>query len=1671
WQGAPRLRAFCGGEALPWDLAETLLPRIAELWNLYGPTETTIWSTATRVLPGAGRVSLGQPIANTRLYVLHRQHRVPPGVVGELYIGGAGLARGYLNRPDLTAERFVPDPFADSPGARLYRTGDLVRYHDDGYLEYLGRIDQQVKLRGFRIELGEIEAVLRQHDAVQDALALLRDERLIAYIVEHRPDGAGLVPNLRTYLKARLPDYMIPAAFVILDALPLTAHGKLDRRALPEPDSAQPALETTFVPASTPTEEILAAIWAQVLGVAEIGIDDHFFTFGGDSIRSIQAVARARERGLACSLPQIFQYQTIRELARHLTDTAEHLTTWEPSQPFSLVSPIDRARLPQDVEDTYPLTQLQAGMLFHSEYQPDSAIYHNVNTLHLRTRFDLHAFHAAVRMLAARHPILRTAFDLTSYSEPLQLVHRQVTIPVAVDDLRGLAPAEQEALLAAHLEAEKQRTFDWTRPPLIRFQIHRRSDETFQFSWVEHHAILDGWSVASLLTELFQQYAAQPAEHHAPPSSAFRDFVALERAMLESEAAKRYWLRTLDSATISALPRLPPSTSDQPDVLSLDVPLAPEISDGLKRLARTAAVPIKSVLLAAHLRVMLLLSGTSDVLTGLVANGRPETTDGERVLGLFLNTLPFRQHLAGGSWLDLIQATFATEQELLPYRRYPMAQVQRLLGGQPLFETAFNFVHFHVYQQLQGIDGLTVLGGSSFEHTNFPFTANFSLDVATAQVRLILRCDTSIISAAQLDSMRSYYASALAAMVEQPAARYDHQSLLAPWEIEQLRTWNATRTEYAPTRSLHDLIAEQAALTPDATAVVFADQCLSYAHLDQRANQLAHHLQSLGVGPEVHVGICVERSVELVVGLLGILKAGGAYLPLDPGYPAERLQYMLAHSRAPVLLTQAALVPTLPEHSAQIVCLDADGTYLADQPTTNPSHTALPDHLAYIIYTSGSTGQPKGVLVTQHGLVNLALAQRAAFAVSPRSRVLQFASIGFDASIWEIAMALTAGATLELLPSGTPLVGADLAAFLAERGITHVTLPPAVPATLPEGELPDLDTVIVAGEACPVELVQRWATGRRFVNAYGPTEATVCATLEVLAPDAPHVSIGRPLPNTQVYVLDGQLQPVPVGVAGELSIAGAGVARGYHGRPDLTAERFVPHPFSATPGDRLYRTGDLARYLPDGRIDFLGRIDQQVKLRGFRIELGEIAAALRQYPGVDEAVLVVYDVRPGDQRLVAYLVSTLEVTITAAELRSFLHTKLPAYMVPSAFVFVPTLPLTPNGKLDRTALPVPDRALSSGGESFVAPRTPLEELITAVWAAVLGLEGVGIHDNFFALGGHSLLATQVISRLRQILAVDVPLRVLFEAPTIAALADQITGQAAVPNVPLLPQPRDGRPLPLSFAQQRLWFLQQLDPASSAYHLPTVVRLHGLLDVAALQQALTALVARHEMLRTVVAGRAGQPVQVIAPTVDVPLPVVDVPADVDDAALRALIQHAIGEPFDLQQGPLLRATLLRQHATQQILVLILHHIVSDGWSQSVLLRELTTLYRGFAQGDVLDLPPLPIQYADYALWQRQWLQDKLLEAQLSYWRQQLANVPPLDLPTDYPHPAVMTDTGAVVSVAIPAALTEALRHLSQRLGATLFMTLLAAFKVLLYRDSHQADLAVGTPIAGRVRPEL
>ncbi len=2124
------------GEALPPELArrwQRAWPQIP-LLNAYGPTECSddVSHHAVRMPIDAELVNvpIGRAVANMRLYVFDRDLRpVPIGVPGELFVAGAGVGRGYLREPGRTAEAFVPDPFDD--GGRIYRTGDLIRFLPDGTLEFLGRIDFQVKIHGHRIELGEIEVALGRHADVDQAVVVVQEprpdvKRLVAWLVPRA--GRHIAEDeLRESLQQSLPDYMVPAFFATLDALPLTANGKVDRKALGRRPPAPAAGDRPVAGAAprTPAEKILTGIWRRVLSVDQVGVHDNFFQIGGDSILSIQLVSRAREEGLALSPRQVFQHPTIAELAtlagvapsaaaagreavtgavaltpiqraffaaeaavpdhynqavllepvpeleagrlaaalaevtahhdalrlrffqeadgrwrqqgtvvagggpvpfglvdlsalteprrrqavtqvadqvqrsldlsrgplqrmvlmalgrgrrgrllwvaHHLmvdgvswrillddlersyhrrplparttsvkrwaeqlehyaasADPERELDFWlrvghrtlkalpvdfphgdntmaatrtvetaldadrtrallrevpavyrtnvndvlltalalacrqwtrEPvlavaleghgreeelfedvdlsrtvgwftslypvllevpegdpgaalkavkeqlravprggvgygvlrylrgerrlaAQPesaviFNYLGRLDaagsswwrpaseptgaaadpgrrrdclleinggvregRLRLiweyagrhrrttvetlaqgfltalrelidhcltvtvgaytPSDfplaglsqavldqtqadlgeVEDLYPLTAMQQGMLFHSLYAPRAGEYFEQASTTLEGALDRETFRRAWQRVVDRHPILRTAFLWEGPQGPLQLVRPAVTVPWQEQDWRRMAPDELCRRLDEDLRADRNRGFDLAAAPLMRLKLIATGETSHRLIWSFHHLLLDGWSVALVLAEVFDGYRVllRGEEPVSPPRRPYRDYVAwLEgRDPSRTEAFWRGFLDGFSDVTTLAGGDLSASSSPSEDY-RYQQQQWPAEGEALQGFAATHGLTLNTLIQGAWGLLLARYTAQQDVLFGITVSGRTSgLPDIESMVGLFINTLPLRARVAPDTellpWLDELQVRQA---ELREYEHTPLTQVRQwseLPAGQPLFDHILVFENYPVSASLSSHSGpFRVRDVRVIERTNYPLTV---MVVPAAGLNVQLSYDRSHFDTTTILRLMEHFRRLLRGMVEEPGRRPAELALLGAAERHQLLAeWNGTAATGPWVEILPRLLVARAVEDPDRVAVIAGGDHVTRGELEERTSRLAGHLRRLGVGrrvgaDETCVGVCLDQPLPQLVAVLAVLRAGGSYLPLDPAYPRQRLAFMAEDAGARLVVTDDPVAGRLPElfTRAQPVLLDAQAAAIAAaEPAPVPAIAG--EQLAYTIYTSGSTGKPKGVGISHRALLNFLGSMAAEPGLAANDVLLAVTSLSFDIAGLELYLPLLIGARLVLAERDEAVDGRRLRELIAREGVTVVQGTPATWRLLIAAGWREPLKVWCGGEALPRDLAA--ALRRRcgeVWNLYGPTETTVWSSV-CRIDDPAAITVGRPIANTSIVLLDRGGRPVPIGVAGELMIGGAGLARGYLNRPRLTAESFFPDPAGC--GERLYRTGDLARRLADGRIDCLGRRDHQVKLHGLRIELGEIEAALNDRPEVRESVVLL----SGDQ-LVAFLVVD-EETPAPVELRRRLASTLPAYMVPAAFVVLDELPLLPNGKVDRRRLAAREPGPEIGGRAvFEPPLGAVEELLAGIWSEVFSRSEIGRHDDFFALGGHSLLGTQVVSRIREAFRVDLALARFFEMPTIAELAPAIRAlrelHEGVEVLPIVPVPRD-QELPVSFAQQRLWFQELLHPGSPAYNIPAVTGLHGKLAMPVLERTCREIVRRHEVLRTTFQTVDGRPRQVIAPRPRVSLPLVDLrtlPAARRRQEALRLTEAEARRPFDLAVGPLFRVTLLRLDAEEHLLLITMHHIVSDAWSAEIFQREMIAVYDAFCEGRPSPLPELSVGYADFAHWQHLWLRGEILDGHVAYWKKQLAGLSELRLPVDRRVPSRLR--GRDLPLRLESPLPAALKTLSREMNGTLFITLVAALQILFHRLSGQDDVALGTPVAGRGRTE-
>ena len=1394
WQGCERFKALCGGEALAVDLAEALLQRTSELWNMYGPTETTVWSTCWRVERPRQGIYIGRPIANTTVHILDKSlRRCPIGVPGEIYIGGDGLALGYLNRPELTAERFITAPL--SAGQRLYKTGDLGRWRDGGILECLGRTDFQVKVRGHRIELGEIETRLTSHDSVKQAAVIVREDRpgdvrLVAYVI---PTQATIDESeLRTHLRTALPDYMVPQHFMALPSLPTTPNGKIDRKALPAPSEASTVGIREAAGPRNETEESLVAIWSELLHVGEIGIHDSFFELGGHSLLAMKMMSRIRDVfQVDLRLQRLFENPTVAGLAAAVlavSSTAEEVRRIEPRKQTG----------------PCPLSFAQEQFwLLHQMVPPGSPVYNIVDTIAISGTYHAFALKSALAELVRRHEILRTAFVLPD-GQLRQMVSPASDIPLPELDLTSLPELERAHRWTEFVREQGQKAFDLSQPPLFRATVVHHSEREHRVLLVIHHIVADEWAMRIIQDEVKQLYAAFSQHRPSPLAELpvqYADFACWQRDWFQGDKLEEqvaYWKKELEGASpVLALPTDKPRPSAQTFQGATEYFTLPKsLLRDLRALGLKEQATLFMLLEAAFAALLHRYSGQADILVGTPISGRTQSETG-RLVGCFLNTVVLRSQLtAGQSFRAQLQQARARALGAFAHAELPFGRLVATVAADrdpsrtPLFQAMF---------VLHDPDGNSPVS-NGFGHQELQTgTSKFDLSLYAAATEHgldgLMEYNTDLFEADTISRLCRHFGVLLQAIARDPDQSVSGLPLLTEADRQQLLVeWNRTEADYPREVALAELVEAQVERTPEAVAVVCGSESLAFAELNARANQLAHELRAHGAGPDRLVGICVERSLDMVVSLLAVVKAGAAYLPLDPLFPPERLSYMLQDSGASLVVTQDSLRASLPAFSGTVVSLDE--TSWKSNPRDNLAVAVQPDHLAYVIYTSGSTGRPKGVEVLRGALTNLLWSMRQWLELTSEDRVLAITTISFDIAGLDIWLPLLVGARLVVASREEASDGARLRDKIDQQGITFLQ---ATPVTwrllLQAGWKGKSDLQIVCtGEAMPRDLAVELAPiAPRLWNLYGPTETTIWSTGYLVRDGNQPILIGRPVANTQCYILDGNGHPVPIGVVGELYLGGDGVARGYLRRPELTAEKFIPDPFRSQPGARMYRTGDLARYRADGNIECLGRTDHQVKIRGLRLELGEIEAVLAEHPAVRQAVLRVFEPKPGDQRLAAFYLSAPGAEVSAADLRKRLRSKLPDYMIPQQFIAVEQMPLTPSGKIDRKALVLPADAGGASGER-VAPRTPTERFLADLWADLTGskVESIGANDNFFDVGGHSLLALQAIARIQARTGVLLEARSMF-LNSLNQIAEMLVAHSEGSKLPVPPRPNAAAP--------------------------------------------------------------------------------------------------------------------------------------------------------------------------------------------------------------------------------------------------------------------------------------
>ncbi len=1668
---------FFGGDKLPTSLVNTLhqLAPDATCVNFYGATETP-QAMGYFIIPGTGLrqaiVPVGRGIQDVQLLVLTDELTLA-GIaeVGEIAIRTPYLASGYLGA-DTSDQAFITNPFTNQPGDRLYRTGDLGRYLPDGNVEILGRRDHQVQIRGYRIELSEIEAALNAHPAVQEGIVVVREAARGTWLVAYAVASHAIGKTWRAYLSARLPDYMVPNALVQLERFPLTPNGKIDLSALPEPSRS----EEEFVAPRTPTEARLAAIWCEVLGVDAVGVADNFLALGGHSLLATQVISRVRDAfGVELSLRWLFDEPTVTGLSEQIQNAQNALPP-----------------IPLAVRDWEPgLSFAQQRLWFLEHMQPEetehSGLYNIYRTIRLTGPLDVTALAQGFSVLVRRHESLRTSFG-SGDGQPIQVIHPPFAVDLPVVNLTSKEQDEQTIAIQRLATETVQQSFDLAQAPLWRVRLVRLGTEEHLFLFTIHHIISDAWSMRVLCSELSALYSAHlqgesvawpPLEIQYPDYTCWQQQRAADQATCDQLA---YWKTQLSGTwPVLELPRDYPLTTRRTfNTQRCSLTLPHPLQAALQTLSRDTGATSFMTLLATFKTLLYRYTGQADIIVGTPVAGR-NRAQLEGLIGCFLNTLALRTDLSGNpSFREVLGrvrqvALSAYAHQDLPFEKLvEELPAMRHMNHAPRLQVWFNMLPHNQPLDLQG------LHAEPLDLVSTP--GLFDLSVYASEnddLTLKVLYNTDLFSAARIQLLLTHWHALLEDIVAAPDAP------VSTYRLPQVQGQNQIKPTHpftpfpvaAIAQSIPTRFAAQVSAHGHQTAIKTRCYTWTYRQLDERANQIAQALldQASGVG---RIALLFEHDAPMIAGMLGVLQAGKTYVPLDPLYPEERLCYILADSQAQAIVTNnqnIAYARKLTQGTRRLINLDQ----LDANPGKQIQLDIPPDTLAYILYTSGSTGQPKGVMQTHRNVLHFIRTYTNNLHISATDQLTLLASYSFDAAVMNLFGALLNGATLHPFDLKQNTFG-ELVTCLNEQKITIYHSTPTVYRhlinTLTENErLQCVRLVVLGGEAVSQPDVeaykQHFSDECLFINGLGPTESTV--TLQYFIDKQTEltrhaVPVGYPVDNTQVLLLNEAGEETDI--YGEIAIRSEHVALGYWRKEEKSAAVFLPDPAGGR--KRLYRMGDLGRYLPDGSLEFVGRKDTQVKIRGYRIELGEVENVLSQHSAVEASVVIVWG-EADNQQLVAYVVCA-EPQADIEQLRDFIRQKLPAYMVPQTYVQLEALPQTPTGKTDRRALPAPDLSDQQGQQAFVAPRTPTEELLATIFGQVLQRTTVGIHDNFFALGGHSLRALQIIARIRQTFAVDVPLRCLFDSPTIAELAHAIQTGNQASLTPIVPVPRDGA-LPLSTTQLRLWLLEQMEGTNVTYRLSRTLRLVGKLDQAALRTSLTELVRRHEGLRTTFTFQDGQPKQVIHDPEPVRLPVEELsnlPDAEQQAAVLKWVQTNNQVPFDLTTGPLLRLALLRLAANEHLLLITMHHIISDARSMQILFEELSLLYDAAIQGNPAALPELPIQYADFAHWQQQTLQGEHAAQQLAYWKKHLAgDLPVLELPRDKARPARQTFSGGSLSLTLDEPLCQALAKLSRESGVTLFMTLLAAFKTLLYRYTQEKDIIIGTPHAYRHRAEL
>lgn len=1663
---------LCGGDKLNDVLKDKILAKGYQLFNVYGQTETAIDTVAADCVYGRPS-TFNEYVPNYEVLILDEYENLCPDYLpGEICTAGIGLANGYLNRPDLTQDKFKAHPF--KKGEFIYHTGDMGKRLPDGSIEISGRKDLQVKIHGFRVELTEVEGNLLKFPGTAEAVVIVREEQaekiLVAYVVA---TDAFNEEEYKRFLAHLLPRHMLPQYIIAIDKMPLTAAGKVNRAALAALEISSSASMQHIVSPRNEQEAALQRIWSEALKMDQqlISVEESFFALGGDSIKAIRLISAINKKlNSQLTVKDIYYSQDIASQALLIAAPAKGnhhqeglKLLGEFSERFFFDSRVNET-LPADWEDVYPMTTIQLGMIYHNLLE--STHYFDQNFYQFEyPQFDLETFQRGLQNIIGKHEILRTSFHMTEFEEPVQVVHRMDSRfnLLAFDDLSLLEKNEQVAYLEAIKQKDLHTPFVLNKAPLWRFRLFKIKDGEYLFFMTILHAIIDGWSSAVFLTEL-ENLIANGKDSSTSQITALKtnhkDYVAEQLAIVRDPSFAQFWKDRMLGYQRAPLPfSAVVMQNTKLQIVSRELDAA--LFSSMETKAKEYGVSLKTLYLCAFALLLKYTTGQQDITFGMETNSRPDHEDSDQLVGCFLNSIPFRIDTAITSEVgSFIRQVAQTERELKAYDKLPLAEIVRVCreeqvnGTNPFFDVFFAYHDFHVTENLSKLFTKTDSMIEDHDTNNFQFTVSIHRE----RIKVLSFSHSDEAAGRLLD----YYTNILQLLAGEGLTTISASKVMGQEELHRLMyDFNATDIALPEDKTVIDFFEHQVTELPDHIALSFANHSVTYKKLNEEVNAFARYLKDRHrIGEGDLVGIKLERSKYMIISVLAVLKLGAAYVPIDTDYPAERIDYIMKDSACKTVICKEEI----------ILFKKYEHQFGKD----NLSIAIDPQSAAYVIYTSGSTGLPKGVLIAHASVVNLVKHQQKEFGMNHTENILQFSSLSFDASVEQIFLALTTGACLTLIDKETQLDMEKLEQFIREKKITHLHTVPRVLEILTAAAYPDLRRVISGGDTCSTALAEKWSVSCDFYNEYGPTETTVTSVEyrypgSVKAMDA--LPIGKPIANTQLYILDKNLELCPIGVTGELYIGGKGLAKAYLNRRELTAERFIQNPFRQN--ERMYKTGDLCKWLPEGIVAFIGRNDSQVKIRGFRIELGEIEQLLQTYPNVDQVAAKLTKTKQAEDEIAVYLTGTTE--LNRSELKNYLAEKLPAFMLPSCYVQLEHMPLTTSGKIDKNKLPDPKELQLKTGNEYTAPVNAIEEKLLLIWQKLLVKEKIGTKDNFFEAGGNSLSLTRLLGQIYKELNVKLEVKHLFKNATIqeqGALIEQ-TQKTIFQDIPLTPLQSS---YPLSASQKRLWMLSQFENGTTAYNLSTVQKLIGRLNVDVLSQAFTTLIERHETLRTVFnVDEQGEIKQFILPANEIGFSVCH--RDLRKLAPSAMelnnaIEKALAEPFDLTKGPLLRATVYQLNEKEWALCFEMHHIISDGWSMGILSSELFELYERYLKNEKATLLPLKIQYKDYAAWQNVLLSGNRLTALISYWKHRLGDqLPQLNLPLDHQRPDVQSFEGRSHVYDLPSVLSDDLNRLAASNNTTLFTVLLAAYNVFLYKITNQKTLIVGTTVAGRNHSDL